>query len=91
MDRNGDLLVANTPVFSIFATPDQIKPSDRPFEADRLAAVLHLDPGAVLTQLQSSRMFVYLKRRVSSAVASQIDQALHKGGVLKYVQLHDLR
>jgi len=73
VDRNGDLLVANTPVFSIFASPDQIKPSDRPLEADRLAAVLQLDPGAVLTQLQSSRMFVYLKRRVSSAVASQID------------------
>ena len=73
VDRNGDLLVANRPVFSIFATPDQIKPSDRPLEADRLAAVLQLDPGAVLTQLQSSRMFVYLKRRVSSAVASRID------------------
>jgi cell division protein FtsI/penicillin-binding protein 2 len=82
VDRNGDLLVTNTPVFSIYASPDQIAQPDKPLEAARLGRVLHMDPSAVLTLLQSSRMFVYLERRVSSAVAAQVD-ALQLPGIGK--------
>ena len=73
IDRNGALLVTNTPVFSIFASPDQISASDRQNIANRLAPVLQLSPDDILTKLATTRQFVYLARRVPAGVAQQLD------------------
>ena len=74
LDRNGALLVTNTSVFSIFASPDQISASDRRNIADRLSTVLQLTPDEILSKLATTRKFIYLARRVPSAVAQQLDQ-----------------
>lgn len=74
VDRNGALLVTNTPVFSVFASPDQISPSDRQGIANRLAPVLNLDVGEILDNLSTNRQFVYLARRVPAATAQQLDK-----------------
>ena len=73
LDRNGALLVTNTPVYSIFASPDQISAPDRPTVAAKLAPILDMRPDDVLQQLTSTKKFVYLKRRVAADVAAQLD------------------
>lgn len=73
LDRYGAPLVTNTPVFSIFASPDLIPTADRAEVADRLAAVLGMAPSDVLARLSTTRKFVYLKRRVSAGVAHRVD------------------
>ncbi|HYM49640.1 MAG TPA: penicillin-binding protein 2 [Candidatus Limnocylindrales bacterium] len=85
VDRNGDLLVTNTPVFSIYASPDQIPATDRPAEAARLAQVLSMDPADVLARLGSTKMFVYLKRQVSASVAADLDR-LQLAGIGKIAE-----
>jgi cell division protein FtsI (penicillin-binding protein 3) len=73
VDRNGAVLVTNRPVFSIFATPDQIPVKDRKPIAARLAVILQLSPDDLLAKLSSSKKFVYLARRVPAAVAHEFD------------------
>jgi len=73
LDRNGSLLVTNTPVFSIFASPDLISATERQDIAARLAPVLQLTPGEIQVKLATTRKFVYLARRVPAAVAQQLD------------------
>ncbi|HET9849040.1 MAG TPA: penicillin-binding protein 2 [Candidatus Dormibacteraeota bacterium] len=74
LDRNGALLVTNTPVFSIFASPDQISAADRQKIADQLAPVLDLPPDDIMSRLATTRKFVYLARRMPAAVAQQLDR-----------------
>jgi len=74
LDRNGALLVTNTPVFSIFASPDLISATERQDIAARLAPVLGLGPDDIQAKLATTRKFVYLARRVPGSVASQLDQ-----------------
>ena len=74
LDRNGALLVTNTPVFSIFASPDQISGADRQKIADQLAPVLDLPPDDIMSKLATTRKFVYLARRMPAAVAQQLDK-----------------
>jgi len=73
LDRNGALLVTNTPVFSIFASPDQISAAERKDIAAKLAPVLQLSAGDIQAKLATSRQFVYLARRVPASVAHQLD------------------
>src|SRR5438132_1549994 len=73
VDRNGGLLVTNTPVYSIFASPDQITAADRSTVAAKLAPILEMRPDDVLQQITSTKKFVYLKRRVAADVAAQLD------------------
>jgi cell division protein FtsI/penicillin-binding protein 2 len=73
VDRNGALLVTNTPVFSVFASPDQIAASDRQHIADTLAPILQLTPDEIMTKLATTRQFVYLARRMPAAVGQQLD------------------
>src|SRR5690349_24645211 len=68
LDRNGALLVTNTPVFSIFASPDQIPAADRQTIASRLAPLLALTPEDLLSKLATTRNFVYLACRVPASV-----------------------
>jgi cell division protein FtsI (penicillin-binding protein 3) len=72
-DRNGALLVSNTPVFSIFASPDQIAVKDRQNIGDQLGPLLQLTPDEVIAKLATTRKFIYLGRRVSAAIAHQLD------------------
>ncbi len=73
LDRNGALLVTNTPVFSIFASPDQISAVQRQDIATRLAPVLQVSPNDIQVKLATTRKFVYLARRVPASVAQQLD------------------
>ena len=73
LDRNGALLVTNTPVFSVFASPDLIPASERQAIADQLAPVLGIENQEILSKLSSNRQFVYLARRVPAAIAQQLD------------------
>ncbi|HEV2014308.1 MAG TPA: penicillin-binding protein 2 [Candidatus Dormibacteraeota bacterium] len=74
LDRNGALLVTNTPVFSIFASPDQISAAQRRDIASRLAPVLQVSPDDIQVKLATTRKFVYLARRVPASVAQQLDR-----------------
>src|SRR5437763_6673119 len=74
LDRNGALLVTNTAVFSIFASPDLISAAERQVIADRLAPVLGLSPDDIQAKLATTRKFVYLARRVPASIAGQLDQ-----------------
>jgi cell division protein FtsI/penicillin-binding protein 2 len=73
VDRNGALLVTNTPVFSVFASPDQISATERQDIATRLAPVLGLSASDIQVKLATTRKFVYLARRVPASVARQLD------------------
>src|SRR5437870_5734285 len=53
LDRNGALLVTNTPVFSIFASPDQISAGERKDIAAKLAPVLRLTTPDIEAKLAS--------------------------------------
>src|SRR2546427_7492711 len=59
LDPNGALLVTNTPVFSIFASPDQISPVEREEIAVKLAPLLQLRAADIQAKLASARQFVY--------------------------------
>jgi cell division protein FtsI (penicillin-binding protein 3) len=85
LDRNGALLVTNTPVFSIFASPDQIAASERKDIAARLAPVLQLSAADVQAKLATSRQFVYLARHASASVARQLD-AMRLPGIGKVAE-----
>ncbi len=73
-DRYGALLVTNTPVFSVFASPDQIAPGDRARVADALAPVLGMDRESLVRRLSSTHKFTYLKRRVAPTIARELDR-----------------
>jgi cell division protein FtsI (penicillin-binding protein 3) len=85
LDRNGALLVTNTPVYSIFASPDQITGAERNDIAPKLAPVLQLTPADIEVKLASARQFVYLARRVPASVAKQLD-ALRLPGIGKVAE-----
>lgn len=72
-DRNGALLVSNSPVFSIFASPDQISAADRQQIGTRLAPLLSMTSDELVVKLATTRKFIYLARRVSAVVAAELD------------------
>jgi cell division protein FtsI/penicillin-binding protein 2 len=74
LDRNGGLLVSNTPVYSVFASPDLIGAPDRPVIAAKLAPILDLPAEDLVKALSTDRKFVYLKRRISAAMARDLDR-----------------
>jgi len=73
VDRNGALLVSNTPIFSIFASPDQITARDRQTVADQLGPLLGLTSDDVMAKLATTKKFVYIARRVPAVIARQLD------------------
>jgi cell division protein FtsI/penicillin-binding protein 2 len=85
LDRNGNLLVTNTAVFSIFASPDQISAAERKDIAARLAPVLHLSAADIQAKLSTNRQFVYLARRVPASVAKTLD-AMRLPGIGKLAE-----
>ena len=73
VDRNGALLASNTPVFSVFASPDQITAKDRPSIAEQLGSLLGLTSDDVMVKLATTKKFVYIARRVPASIARQLD------------------
>src|SRR5262245_3213977 len=72
LDRNGEPLAVSTPVVSVWIDPSetQLKTSD----ITRLAATLELDPRELKDRLAryGSREFMYVKRRVTPAIADAV-------------------
>ncbi len=85
LDRSGNLLVTNTSVFSIFASPDQISAAERKDIAARLAPLLQLSTADIQAKLATTRQFVYLARRVPASVAHQLD-AMRLPGIGKLAE-----
>jgi cell division protein FtsI (penicillin-binding protein 3) len=85
VDRNGALLVTNTPVFSIFASPDQISAKQRDEIAAKLAPLLGVTADVIQAKLATTRKFVYLARRVPASVGQQLD-ALRLPGIGKVAE-----
>src|SRR5207253_513966 len=85
LDRNGALLVTNTPVFSIFASPDLLSAAERTEVSTRLAPLLQLSAADIQAKLATTRQFVYLARRVPSSVAQQLD-AMRLPGIGKVAE-----
>src|SRR5437763_16887142 len=57
LDRNGALLVTNTPVFSIFASPDLISAAERQDIAALLVPVLTMYPYGIHAKQASTRQY----------------------------------
>jgi cell division protein FtsI/penicillin-binding protein 2 len=74
LDRNGGLLASNTPVYSVFASPDLIAAADRPVIAAKLAPLLDLPAEDLVTAISTDRKFVYLKRRITATQARELDR-----------------
>lgn len=71
-DRNGEPLAVSTPVDSIWANPQQLKPELGRLE--ELAAVLDLDPEWLARRITSNldREFVYLKRHLVPSQTAEV-------------------
>jgi cell division protein FtsI/penicillin-binding protein 2 len=80
LDRNGQLLATDTPVFNVVAAPDLIPPQSRSTTATSLAGALGMDPAAVLQQISQPLKFTYVKRKVPKAISDRID-AMHLTGI----------
>src|SRR3989442_13815497 len=85
LDRNGALLVTNPPVFSVFASPDQLSAAERTQVATQLAPLLQLSAADIRAKLATTRQFVYLARRVPASVAHQLD-AMRLPGIGKVAE-----
>ncbi|HEV3232411.1 MAG TPA: hypothetical protein VG245_09170, partial [Candidatus Dormibacteraeota bacterium] len=80
LDRGGNPLAFDTPVYDVFAAPDQIPVGERAAEAARLAPLLGQDQAKLLGSLSQPLKFEYLARRVEKDAADRID-ALHLAGI----------
>jgi len=75
-DRNGNELVTSVSVDSAFAFPPQIKEEDcRPY-AEKIAAVLKMDPEEVYKKLSQRAGFVWLKRRMDYDSAQKLKELI---------------
>jgi cell division protein FtsI/penicillin-binding protein 2 len=81
LDRNGQLLATDTPVYNVVAAPDQIRSLDRPAIARALAPILAIDPGQLEAKLDAPQLkFLYLKKKLPKEDADKI-QALKLSGI----------
>ncbi len=67
-DRNGYALAMSIDVDSVFAVPSEIH--DQETTASLLGKVLDMDPQDIVARLQSSRNFVYIKRKIDGETAT---------------------
>ena len=72
VDRDGRLLAISKPVRSIYAIPAAMNGPLPPDKLAALAALLAMSPATLATRFEGDRSFVYLKRRVSLAVAAKV-------------------
>ncbi|MBX5467648.1 MAG: PASTA domain-containing protein [Firmicutes bacterium] len=64
VDRNGRLLAGSHHVYSLYAVP-LATGREREATAQRLSAMLHLDPATVLRRLSRRQGFAWIKRRLT--------------------------
>ncbi len=76
-DRNGYALAMSIDVDSVFAVPSEIH--DQETAAVLLGKVLDMEPQEIVARLQSSRNFVFLKRKVDADTAHRVRQLNLKG------------
>jgi len=70
MDRHGQVLAVSSAAETLFALPGRVDDADR--LARRLAPILDEPVGEIARRLQSSKRFVYVKRRLPPAVAQAV-------------------
>jgi cell division protein FtsI (penicillin-binding protein 3) len=70
-DRDGEVLAITVPRSTIVADPFIIK-GDAPFEASRLAPILHVPAALLLSELTEDSGFVYLAKLVDNQVAQTV-------------------
>jgi cell division protein FtsI (penicillin-binding protein 3) len=71
-DRNGYALAMSVDVDSVFAVPTEIH--DPATTAALLGKVLDLDPQAIVTRIQTSHNFVFIKRKIDQETADRVRQ-----------------
>lgn len=69
-DRNGNELVTNTKVDSIYAIPEKIV--DPRWAAGVLSTILELDENELFDKLNSDHSFAWIKRMVDSAISQKV-------------------
>ena len=70
MDRHGQVLAVSSAAETLFALPRRVDDAER--LARRLAPILDEPVGEIARRLQSSKRFVYVKRRLPPAVAQAV-------------------
>ncbi len=73
IDRNGEVLADSVDVYSVYANPAVI--ADKPATAARLAPILSVPEDTLLQRLQTRTLFIWLRRRVTDAVAAAVRAA----------------
>ncbi len=77
LDRSGELMAASLEVQSIYAQPRLIENKAR--TADALAAALEMEKKDILDKMKDDRPFVWIRRRVSPAMAEKVRKSDLKG------------
>jgi cell division protein FtsI (penicillin-binding protein 3) len=77
LDRRGHALASSEDAATVFATPYQVKNPVR--AAEKLAPILELDKGEVLTGLTAESGFSYLAHKVSLEAAGRIERLQLEG------------
>lgn len=79
-DRNGDQLAVSKPTATIYATPYQVKDAERASIAEQLSKILAIPQDELLAKLSGTGGFVYLARKVDTALGDQV-RALKLPGI----------
>ena len=80
LDRNGDQLAVSKPTATVYATPYQVKITDRAATAAQLSAILGVPQEELLTKLSGGGGFVYLARKVDTTLGDKV-KALKLAGI----------
>ena len=83
LDRNGQLLATDTPVFNVVAAPDLIPVDARQATADSLSPLVSMEPAELMKQVSQPLKFVYLKRRIDQVTADKIAERHFTGIALE--------
>jgi stage V sporulation protein D (sporulation-specific penicillin-binding protein) len=73
IDRNGEVLADSVDVYSVYANPALV--ADKAGTAARLAPILAVPEDTLLQRLRARTLFVWLRRRVTDAVATAVRDA----------------
>lgn len=76
-DRNAQVLARSVQVRSVYANPREVR--DPKQTALTLAPILGLEPGALQSQLEKDRSFIWVRRKVDDATASAVRNAALPG------------
>ncbi len=77
LDRNGQSLAISVPVPSIYAVRENVE--DKSLAVGKLAPILDMNPGSLMSRLDKGSGFVWLKRKVEPEVADRVKEAGIKG------------